>query len=142
MDFQLALTYFMVGKGFKKLHYEVDDGNCLQEGCHKREDLKGDMIFKNVNFPHGKHLGELRRGMTLRCTSCHAQLVQGLHLTVHETNCFICHFYRAGPKGEDECISCAVGGCTSCHIEPKGDIKVKGWSFNHRKYIARGVACE
>ena len=141
-DFQLALTYFMVGKGFKKLHYEVDDGNCLQEGCHKREDLKGDMIFKNVNFPHGKHLGELRRGMTLRCTSCHAQLVQGLHLTVHETNCFICHFYRAGPKGEDECISCAVGGCTSCHIEPKGDIKVKGWSFNHRKYIARGVACE
>ena len=142
VDFQLALTYFMVGKGFKKLHYEVDDGNCLQEGCHKREDLKGDMIFKNVNFPHGKHLGELRRGMTLRCTSCHAQLVQGLHLTVHETNCFICHFYRAGPKGEDECISCAVGGCTSCHIEPKGDIKVKGWSFNHRKYIARGVACE
>ncbi len=34
------------------------------------------------------------------------------------------------------------GGCTTCHIEPKGDIKVKGWNFNHRKYIARGVACE
>ncbi len=142
VDFQLAFTYLMVGKGFKKLHYEIDDGNCLQEGCHKREDLKGDMIFKNVNFPHGKHLGELRRGMRLRCTSCHAQIVQGLHLTVHETNCFICHFYRAGPKGEEECISCAVGGCTSCHIEPKGDIKVRGWNFNHRKYIARGVACE
>jgi len=141
-DFQLGLTYLLIGKGVKKLHYEVDDGNCLQKGCHKRGDLKGEMIFKNVNFPHGKHLGELRRGMTLRCTACHAQLVQGLHLTVHETNCFTCHFYRAGPKGEEECISCAVGGCTSCHIEPKGDIKVRGWSFNHRKYIARGVACE
>src|SRR4030067_865530 len=80
--------------------------------------------------------------MTLRCTTCHAQLVQGLHLTVHETNCFICHFYRAGLRGEEECSSCAVGGCTSCYIEPKGDIKVKGWNFNHRKYIARGVACE
>ncbi len=141
-DLQLAISYLMVGKGIRKLHYEIDDGNCLQKGCHKKDDLKGDMIFKNVSFPHGRHLGELRRGMRLRCTSCHAQLVQGLHLTVHETNCFICHFYRAGPRGEEECISCAVGGCNSCHVEPKGDIKVKGWNFNHRKYIARGVACE
>lgn len=142
VDFQLGLAYLLVGKGIQKLHYEVDDGSCLKKGCHKRDDLKGEMIFKNVNFPHGKHLGELRRGMILRCTTCHAQLVQGLHLTVHETNCFVCHFYRAGPTGEEECISCAVGGCTSCHIEPKGDISVKGWNFNHRKYIARGVACE
>jgi hypothetical protein len=141
-DLQLAISYLMVGKRILKLHYEIDDGNCLQKGCHIRDDLKGDMIFKNVSFPHGRHLGELRRGMYLRCTTCHAQLVQGLHLTVHETNCFVCHFYQAGPKGEEECISCAVGGCTSCHIEPKGDIKVKGWSFNHRKYISRGVACE
>jgi hypothetical protein len=141
-DLQLALTYIMIGRNIKKIHYEIDDGNCLQNGCHKTDDLKGDMIFKNVNFPHGRHLGELRRGIRLRCTSCHAQLVQGAHLTVHETNCFVCHFYRAGPKGEEECISCAVGGCTSCHIEPKGDIQVKGWNFNHRKYIARGVACE
>ncbi len=142
VDLQLALTYVMIGKGVKKLHYEIDDGNCLQKGCHKREDLKGDMIFKNVNFPHEKHLGELRRGIHLRCTTCHAQIVQGAHLTVHETNCFICHYYKSGARGEEECISCAVGGCTSCHIEPKGDIKVKGWNFNHRKYIARGVACE
>jgi len=144
VDLQLAITYFMVGKGIKKSHYEVDDGNCLQKGCHKRDDLKGDMIYKNVTFPHGKHLGELKRGMKIRCTTCHAQIVQGAHLTVHETNCFICHYYRArvGRVEEEECISCAVGGCTSCHIEPKGDIKVKGWSFNHRKYIARGVACE
>ena len=27
VDFQLALTYLMVGKGFKKVHYEGDDGN-------------------------------------------------------------------------------------------------------------------
>lgn len=142
VDLQLALTYLLIGKGAKRFHYEVDDGNCLQKGCHKVEDLKETMIYKNVTFPHGKHLGELRRGMKLRCTSCHAQLVQGAHLTVHETNCFICHFYKASPKGEEECISCAIGGCKSCHIEPKGDIKVKGWNFNHRKYIARGIACE
>lgn len=141
-DFQLAINYLIVGKGFRKLHYEVDDGNCLQKECHQREQLYGEMVFKNVRFPHGKHLGELRRGMRLRCTSCHAQLVQGLHLTVHETNCFICHFFRVGPRGEEECVSCAVGGCKACHIEPKGDINIKGWNFNHRKYIERGVECE
>ena len=100
------------------------------------------MIYKNVAFSHGKHLEELRRGMKLRCTSCHAQIVQGAHLTVHEINCFICHYYKAGAKGEEDCISCPIGGCTSCHIAPKGDINVKGWNFNHRKYIDRGVACE
>jgi len=142
VDGQVSLAYFISGKRPSRPHAEISDSSCLQKGCHKIEDLQKDMIYKNVAFSHGKHLGELRRGMKLRCTSCHAQIVQGMHLTVHETNCFICHYYKAGPKGEERCISCAVGGCTSCHIEPKGDIKLKDWSFNHRKYIARGVACE
>jgi nitrate/TMAO reductase-like tetraheme cytochrome c subunit len=142
VDGQVSLAYFLSGKRPSAPHAQISDASCLQKGCHKLDDLKGNMIYKNVAFSHGKHLGELRRGMNLRCTSCHAQLVQGKHLTVHEINCFICHYYKAGPKGEEECISCAIGGCTSCHVEPKGDIKVKGWSFNHRKYIARGVACE
>lgn len=142
VDGQVSLAYFISGKTPSKPHAEISDASCLQKGCHKIENLQGDMIYKNVAFSHGKHLGELRRGMKLRCTSCHAQLVQGLHLTVHETNCFICHYYKAGPKGEKDCLSCAIGGCTSCHFEPKGDIKVDGWNFNHRKYIVRGVSCE
>lgn len=142
VDGQVSLAYFISGKKPTMPHAEINDASCLQKGCHKVEDLQGNMIYKNVAFSHGKHLGELRRGMKLRCTSCHAQIVQGLHLTVHETNCFICHYYKAGPTGEEGCLSCAVGECTSCHFEPKGDIKVKGWSFNHRKYIERGVDCE
>ncbi len=142
VDGQVSLAYFISGKRPNRPHAEINDSSCLQKGCHKIENLQGDMIYKNVAFSHGKHLEELRRGMKLRCTTCHAQLVQGAHLTVHEINCFICHYYQAGPKGEEECISCAVGSCASCHVEPKGDIKVKGWSFNHQKYIARGVVCE
>ncbi len=142
VDGQVSLAYFISGKTPNRPHAEINDSSCLQKGCHRIEDLREDMIYKNVAFSHGKHLGELRRGMKLRCTTCHAQLVQGAHLTVHEINCFICHYYQAGPRGEEECISCAVGSCASCHVEPKGDIKVKGWSFNHRKYIARGVVCE
>jgi hypothetical protein len=140
VDGQVSLAYFISGKRPSTPHAEISDASCLQ--CHKIQDLQGSMIYKNVAFSHGQHLGELRRGMKLRCTSCHAQIVQGLHLTVHETTCFICHYYKAGAKGEEDCISCAIGGCTSCHIEPKGDIKVKGWNFNHKKYIERGVACE
>jgi len=142
VDGQVSLAYFISGKTPDRPHAEISDTSCLQKGCHKIEDLQGNMVYKNVAFSHGKHLGELRRGMKLRCTTCHAQLVQGAHLTVHEINCFICHYYQAGERGEEECISCAVGGCTSCHVEPKGDITVKGWNFNHRKYIARGVVCE
>lgn len=142
VDGQVSLAYFISGKRPSRPHAEINDTSCLQKGCHKIEDLQENMVYKNVAFSHGKHLGELRRGMKLRCTTCHAQLVQGAHLTVHEINCFICHYYKAGPRGEEECISCAVGGCTSCHVEPKGDIKVKGWSFNHQKYIGRGVVCE
>jgi nitrate/TMAO reductase-like tetraheme cytochrome c subunit len=142
VDGQVSLAYFISGKKPSMPHAEISDASCLQKGCHKIEELQGDMIYKNVAFSHGKHLDELKRGMKLRCTSCHAQMVQGQHLTVHETNCFICHYYKAGPKGEEECLSCAIGGCTSCHFEPKGDINVKGWNFNHRKYIERGVACE
>jgi nitrate/TMAO reductase-like tetraheme cytochrome c subunit len=142
VDGQVSLAYFISGKRPNKPHAEISDASCLQKGCHQIENLQKDMVYKNVAFSHGKHLGELRRGMKLRCTSCHAQLVQGAHLTVHEINCFICHYYKAGPKGEEECVSCAVGSCVSCHVEPKGDIKVKGWNFNHRKYIERGVECE
>jgi nitrate/TMAO reductase-like tetraheme cytochrome c subunit len=142
VDGQVSLAYFISGKRPSRPHAEIGDASCLQKGCHKIENLQGDIIYKNVAFSHGKHLGELRRGMKLRCTTCHAQIVQGMHLTVHETNCFICHYYKAGSKGEQECISCAVGSCTSCHFAPKGDIRVNGWSFNHQKYISRGVACE
>ena len=142
VDGQVSVAYFISGKTPERPHAEISDASCLQKGCHRIDDLQKDMIYKNVAFSHRKHLGELRRGMELRCTSCHAQPVQGVHLTVHETNCFICHYYKAGPKGEGECLSCAVGSCTSCHFAPKGDIKIDGWSFNHRKYIERGVACE
>lgn len=142
VDGQVSLAYFLSGKRPSSPHAQISDASCLQKGCHKIEDLKGNVIYKNVTFSHEEHLGEVRRGIKLRCTSCHGQMVQGLHLTVHETNCIICHYYKAGPRGEEDCVSCAIGGCTTCHIEPKGDIKVKGWNFNHRKYIQRGVACE
>ena len=138
-DGQVSLVMFITGKGPTMPHAEISDAACLQKGCHQSENLKEKMIFKNVAFDHGRHLEELRRGKKLRCTTCHAQIVQGAHLTVTETNCFTCHFYQAGPLGEEGCLSCAE--CGACHVQPKGDIQFKGVTFNHKRYIERGVSC-
>jgi hypothetical protein len=136
-DGQISLVYFVTGKTITKPHAEIDDASCLQRGCHKRERLYKEIVFKNVVFSHAQHLGQMKRQKQLRCTTCHSQIVQGAHITVTDVECFICHFYKT--KGQKE----YVAGCTACHFEAKGDIKVPGsFDFNHRRYIKRGVKCE
>ena len=128
---------FHLGKKPTMPHAEISDASCLQRDAI-RSRISGETWSIRCRFLPWKTSGRVETGMKLRCASCHAQIVQGQHLTVHETNCFICHYYKAGPKGEEECLSCAVGGCTSCHFEPKGDINVKGWSFNHGDILREG----
>jgi hypothetical protein len=135
-DGQISLVYFVTGKVITKPHAEIDDTSCLNSGCHRRDDLKQDIIFKNVVFNHLKHIDKMKRDKQLRCTTCHSQIVQGTHMTVTEENCFICHFYKT--KGQKEYET----GCTSCHFEAKGNIKKGNYTFNHKKYIKRGVSCE
>ncbi len=71
-----------VGRSYarRKPWAEIDDASCLQSGCHETRTLEGVVPFKGVVFDHSHHLGELRRGKQLRCTSCHSQVVQGEHL--------------------------------------------------------------
>ncbi len=135
-DGQLSLVYFVTGKKVTKPHAEIDDLSCLQSGCHKRGDLKKEVVFKNVVFNHLHHLEEMKRQKKLRCTTCHSQIVQGAHITVTDVECFICHFYKTrDQKGY-------ITGCTSCHYEPKGDIEINKFTFNHKRYIKRGIKCE
>ena len=117
-------------------HAEIDDTSCLQSGCHRREDLKKNVVFKNVVFNHLHHLDKMKREKQLRCTTCHSQIVQGTHITVTEVNCFICHFYKTKDQKD------YVTGCTSCHFEAKGDIEKGGITFNHKQYIKRGIKCD
>jgi hypothetical protein len=136
-DGQLSLVYFVTGKSPTKPHAEIDDASCLQSGCHKRSDLKNEMVFKNVLFSHPQHIEQMRRQKQLRCTTCHSQIVQGAHMTVTEVECFICHFYKT--SGQKQFIT----GCKTCHFEARGDIQVnENFTFNHKKYITRGIRCE
>ena len=114
---------------------EVDDKSCLASGCHEQRLLKAQESFRgNIRFDHQVHLKSLPRGIQLRCTSCHSQIVQKGHVTVTEQVCYTCHFKGAG-RGE------AVTGCETCHGKPKKIVEHAGFSFSHESYLKIGVRC-
>ncbi|MBM3333223.1 hypothetical protein FJY63_01035 [Candidatus Sumerlaeota bacterium] len=114
---------------------EIPDTNCLREGCHEGEQLKGPIEYrKGVPFDHSHHLGDTRRGKQLRCTSCHSQIVQGSHMTVTESVCYICHFKPEAsglrnPKMSD---------CRTCHIRGVSNPLAPD---EHALFVERGTDC-
>jgi hypothetical protein len=138
-----SLTFFTVitlkywtGTYNPRPRAEVDDATCLQSGCHDMQLLQPSLVFaEDIAFSHEDHLGELRRGKKLRCTSCHSRIVQGEHIAVTERVCFLCHF-----KGAK--VGQSITGCPSCHGTPKQIVEHEGFSFAHGTYIDVGVSCD
>ncbi|MBM3214735.1 cyclic nucleotide-binding domain-containing protein [Candidatus Poribacteria bacterium] len=83
---------------------------------------------------HEKFLEALPRGRILRCVSCHSQIVQGSHMEVTQSTCFLCHF-KAAADSEP------VSGCPSCHQAPKETIYINNIAFKHEEFTSRGVTC-
>ena len=114
---------------------EIPDASCLRSGCHETRLLSGRVTFQGVPFDHSHHLGELRRGKKLRCTSCHSQIVQGSHMKVTTSTCFLCHF-KEGRFNE------GLGACTRCHQIPDKKFDLGGGvMFTHELAYERGVDC-
>lgn len=136
----LSRTYLKYALGIytTQLRAEVPDRRCLK--CHEKQNLDTDKVFlKDIHFSHLGHLGEMRRGKRLHCTSCHSGLVMGLgktatHVSVDETVCFTCHF-KGAEQGQ------AVTGCLVCHGPPKVVVTHQGFEFDHDSYLKRGVRC-
>lgn len=118
---------------------EIEDASCLQSGCHDTR-LEGLVNFKGVVFKHAPHLENLRRGKQLRCTSCHSQIVQGDHITVTETTCFLCHMKLGGEVTPEEFA--VVSDCQICHRwdSPDADPNDELTVF-HQDIIDRGIVC-
>ena len=108
----MVVNYFTgVYKKSKPLA-EIEDASCLRSGCHSEQQLNKDVVFKqDIHFNHDSHLNDLRRNKKLRCTSCHSQIVQGEHMTVTESTCFLCHF-------KDIDSDRPMNDCTWCHSAP------------------------
>jgi nitrate/TMAO reductase-like tetraheme cytochrome c subunit len=111
---------------------EIEDAACTREGCHLEQRL-GVVVYRGVRFDHQEHLGELRRGKDLRCTSCHSQIVQGEHLTVTPGTCNLCHF-KGRPEGQP------LGGCLGCHPSPP-NVEYEGVPVDHRAIVQDMVSC-
>jgi len=112
---------------------EIPDESCLRQGCHDKRLLEGRVQFKRVVFDHQVHLGDLRRGKNLRCTSCHSQIVQGDHITVTESSCFICHF-KASEHYPD------IASCSHCHL--REDLSSDKVRFNHTVAYENDFSCD
>jgi nitrate/TMAO reductase-like tetraheme cytochrome c subunit len=113
---------------------EVDDRSCLRSGCHEKRLLLSREVYRNVLFDHRPHLTELRRQKRLRCTSCHSQIVQGSHISVTASTCFLCHF-------KDTQLNQGTGRCTLCHEVPEKMITTAGLAFDHGEVKRFGMNC-
>jgi nitrate/TMAO reductase-like tetraheme cytochrome c subunit len=115
---------------------QVSDANCLKEGCHSHRLLDGRVTFAtNIIFDHSPHLQSLRRGKILRCTTCHAQIAMGQHVTVVQDACFICHF-----KGNE--VRPSTAECRLCHDPEQLSARESGEGFDHDLYVRRAVPCD
>ena len=112
---------------------EIPDESCLRVGCHDKRLLEGRVQFKSVVFDHKVHLGDLRRGKQLRCTSCHSQIVQGDHITVTESSCFICHFKASEHYPQ-------IASCSHCHV--REDLSSDKARFNHTVVFENNFSCD
>jgi nitrate/TMAO reductase-like tetraheme cytochrome c subunit len=113
---------------------EIEDAACLRSGCHSERKVEGAIDYNGVQFEHSKHLGELRRGKQLRCTSCHSQIVQGEHLAVTPSTCTLCHF-------KDRPAGAPIAGCVGCHPAPPRVTSANGYVVDHARYVADRVSC-
>jgi nitrate/TMAO reductase-like tetraheme cytochrome c subunit len=114
---------------------EVPDASCLRSGCHETRLLSGKVQFHGVAFDHTPHLGPARRGKQLRCTSCHSQIVQGTHMTVTPSTCFLCHF-------KEQRFDEGLAACTRCHQIPDKAFDLGGGvKFTHELAFKKGVEC-
>ena len=113
----------------------MPDASCLRSGCHETRLLSGRVEYQGIHFDHAPHLGELRRGKQLRCTSCHSQIVQGKHMAVTTSTCFLCHF-------KDEPFNEGLAACTRCHQIPEKEYDLGGGvKFTHELAYKKGVDC-
>ncbi|MDP8205193.1 MAG: cytochrome c3 family protein [Candidatus Electryonea clarkiae] len=116
---------------------EIEDKNCLTEGCHETRLLEGKIKFvKGINFDHTPHLMESRRGRKLRCTSCHSQIVQGEHISVTTSTCFLCHFKNIYEESRTN-----LAECTLCHTPPIGDEAFRRDKMDHSDIIEKDIEC-
>jgi nitrate/TMAO reductase-like tetraheme cytochrome c subunit len=121
-----------------KFYAEIEDVSCMRSGCHSTRLIEGPLEFKrDIKFDHAQHYGHPQRGIELRCTSCHSQIVQGDHMAVTEFTCFLCHFKNV----TDPTKPLPSEFCLTCHTYPQSYVDAHGVKYNHKDLVDRKVPC-
>ena len=60
--------------------------------------------------------------------------MQGDHLSVTPSTCFLCHF-KGRPPGEP------IAGCTGCHPSPPRVVSPAGYVVDHAQYVRDRISC-
>ncbi len=127
-------SYFTRTYG-ERTRAEVLDSSCLQQECHSTRLLEGQVSYGNgILFDHKPHMQQLRRGKIIKCTTCHAHVAMGDHITVAQSACFICHF-----KGFQD--NPPTAQCTLCHDVPTRSVEYAGGAIDHTVFIEKDIDC-
>jgi hypothetical protein len=135
------VNYVSMSYKKRKPWAEIPDNTCARSGCHETQALQDTTYnFKGIQFNHKHHLQELRRGKTLKCTSCHSQIVQGTHIEVTETTCFTCHFKKSDdPEHKFDKLS----DCNTCHNwKNKSPEEMANYRYNHTQVVNNKIDCK
>lgn len=134
------VNYVSMSYKKRKPWAEIPDNTCARSGCHEMQNIEDSLYnFKGVMFSHKNHLKEQRRGKTLKCTSCHSQVVQGSHIEVTEATCFTCHFKRSDdPEHKFD----KLADCKTCHgWENKSKLEMASFRYDHTGVVETKMAC-
>jgi hypothetical protein len=134
------VNYISLSYKKRKPWAEIPDNTCTRSGCHERQALQDTTYeFKGVNFNHKHHLEGLRRGKTLKCISCHSQIVQGTHIEVTASTCFNCHFKKSDdPEHKYDKLS----NCKTCHDwKSKTKEQMANFRYDHTSVVQNDIAC-
>lgn len=134
------VNYISLSYKKRKPWAEIPDNTCTRSGCHETQGLQDTTYeFKGISFSHKNHLQELRRGKTLKCTSCHSQIVQGTHIEVTGSTCYNCHFKRSDdPEHKFDKLS----DCKTCHNwEGKTKEQMANFRYDHTSVVESDISC-
>jgi nitrate/TMAO reductase-like tetraheme cytochrome c subunit len=134
------VNYISLSYKKRKPWAEIPDNTCARSGCHERQAFQDTTYnFKGVMFNHKHHLQELRRGKTLKCISCHSQIVQGTHIEVTSSTCFNCHFMKS-PDPEHN--SDKLTNCLTCHDwSNKTKEEMASFRYDHTNVVQNQIPC-
>lgn len=124
----------------RKPFAEIPDNTCARSGCHEKQAIQDTLYyFKGIAFSHKHHLQELKRGKTLKCTSCHSQIVQGTHIEVTSSTCFNCHFKKSDdPEHKYD----KLANCTTCHNWDKiSKVQMADFRYDHSNVVQNKINC-